>query len=324
LPQEPPVFAAPVFEPREVRPIRTTAVIRGNVRDFVNLSAFQIAVNSRELTFGVAGERISAIYVSVGDFVYEGDPIASLGVSGIDEELDVLQHRRRQLNQSLQHVIERHNLALSLAETSGVPIDDTIYMNQRNDLSAEISVLDMEIAQLFGDDSMTNLVAPISGVVTQVMTFHEGMISTAGSRVATISDVSEVVYMIRGAETELLSFGDILEMTLEEIPFQMEVIDPVENNVSVRPEWRDAAFLRFIDGDPGFASNVRGNVHMLFDEADDVLLIPNRMIHHATDRSFVFILENNIRVLRDIEIGVVGAVLSEIRAGVNEGDLVIE
>jgi macrolide-specific efflux system membrane fusion protein len=61
----------------------------------------------------------------------------------------------------------------------------------------------------------------------------------------------------------------------------------------------------------------------VLDEAKDVLTLPSRVIEKANARVFVYVLENGIRVIKDIEIGLEGNTLTEITGGLNEGDAVI-
>ena len=64
-------------------------------------------------------------------------------------------------------------------------------------------------------------------------------------------------------------------------------------------------------------------IRLVHDAAYDVLVLPNHNINNVGERVFVLLLENDIVVMRDIEIGLVGNSLTQILSGVEEGDVVV-
>jgi macrolide-specific efflux system membrane fusion protein len=62
----------------------------------------------------------------------------------------------------------------------------------------------------------------------------------------------------------------------------------------------------------------------VLEEAEDVLYVPFNTVKKANNRVFVYVLEDGVRMIRDIEIGLEGNMLTEIVSGLFEGEIVIQ
>ena len=112
-------------------------------------------------------------------------------------------------------------------------------------------------------------------------------------------------------------------MTVRDETYYGIVIDPVEYNITAnRSEYEGFILIR--DGlQYGFTTSCVGNIHVVLDTAPEVLVVPSRVIHRYEDRTFVFVLEDGLRSLRDVEVGLVGNVYVESISGLEAGEQVI-
>ena len=325
LPTEAPVMMPPAVVIRgEPSPFRLFPVSRGDVRNTADPIAQFGASAEASVSFSIGGMPIYGIFVVVGDIVQEGDLIASLYFPELAEEIEELTLRSNDIRMRLSHAHERHGLALSLAETSGNPIDDSQYLNNISDLSGELEILEWYLRTLFEEDAIRHIWAPISGVITHATTFVEDMRSTAGARIAVISDPAPPFFVVRtAADVRLMNLGDRVDMSVGEYTFLMEVVDPEEQGLHRRPEWSVAAFLMFVDGPPAFLTSNIGRVHMTFGEVFDVIYIHINDLRQAGTRYFVYLYEDGIRVTRDVLPGLRGNHTVEIISGLEEGELIV-
>jgi len=318
------VLTPPAFILREPREFVTVPVSRGDVRLFTSPSAQYMLVIEEDVRFDETGIPLYDIFVSVGDRVHAGDIIAALGGGhDLQEERGALINIRNEIMSSLTQLNQRHELALALAEASGNPVDDLHFRDQRADILGELEIIDLQLSRLAGADESRYLLSPITGLVTQALTFTEGMTSTAGRRIATISDESKAAFVVSSPIAATMHPKDLFEIILNNNTYLLEVIDPHEYGITGRSEWTTVAFLTFVDTPPMIPLNTRVIINILYAESLDVLYIPDELLRQAGERTFVYVLENGLRTIREVTIGLWGNNTIEIISGLEEGELLI-
>ena len=71
----------------------------------------------------------------------------------------------------------------------------------------------------------------------------------------------------------------------------------------------------------------RGNsavIEAVLDWADNVLVLPNHLVKPSSNGYYVKVMEDGIVNQRDVKIGIKSATLTEIRGGIEAGDLIVE
>ena len=324
LPEEPPAFAMPAFDPPPAREFRTMQVSRGDVRNETRVVTQYTLVTEVSLNFEEGGHPIIGIFVQVGDYVQAGDLLASYGIVGLSEEQEALERTRDDVLLRAAQASERHRLSLEIAAESGIPIDDARYLAEIDNLMGELEIAQFQLSRVSGLYVGSNLIAPKDGVVTHSMRFTQGMLTTAGSRVVTISNPFASAFIVR--DMHILPFmiiGEQFYITVGGRDVLVEVVCPEERGYGGRPEWANAAFLTVVEGQIFVEPGTTGIMNIVHDEAIDVVYIPNAMLRRVGDRTFVYVLEDGIRQVRDVVVGVVGNQTMEIVSGLAEGDELI-
>jgi hypothetical protein len=146
--------------------------------------------------------------------------------------------------------------------------------------------------------------------------------SRADRAVATIADQSNSVFMVRGQEIKNLVIGEHYPLTIDSIVYDAVVVDAEE--VGIERAASDEMYLVVTDEEqPIVTARTYARVTIMLDEAVDVLYLPSRVISKANARVFVYMLEDGVRTIRDIEIGLEGNNRTEITSGLSEGEAVI-
>ena len=315
----PPMLAVPV-----IPPIPTVAVARGNVQMTANPWATYLPAREERLHFTETDIPIQGIFVSVGDEVTAGDVIAALYMPEVEAKLDDLLRTQSDMQLRLTQVEERRNLALSIAATSGIPVDDTHFLESRASIRADLEILQMDIEYARRLNDTRYLRASMDGVVNRVAPFVIDMRSHPRQLVALITDHDYTAFIVAAHVAEFMHPGNYFNMTLENGTFLMQVVDPDEAGFTSTGFNRFEAFLVFVDAPPALRPGERGQVHMLFEEVYDVLYIPASALHRIEDdRTFVYVMEDGLRTIRDVVVGLEGDDLVEIISGLREGELVI-
>jgi hypothetical protein len=145
----------------------------------------------------------------------------------------------------------------------------------------------------------------------------------ADRQMAIIADVAETVFMVGGDDADLLQFGDVVEIDMRTDVHTGVVINPVEHNITANRRDNEA-FIIIQDGYRyGFTNRSSGMIRVIIDYVEENLRIPIAALNTYEDRTFVFVMQDGLRVIRDVEVGLIGNNFVEILNGLESGELVL-
>ena len=323
LPAEEPILPAPTLSVPSPVLYDADAVVIGDVILFQDIRASLVPAREEELSFPMNGILIDSVNVRVGDFVHEGDIIIELERSSYARDLEEVNRDLERAELSLRQLEEAHALNLDRARLSGVSVDTVSYTRQYDTYRHQIEVLNIKKENLEYELERRVLRGSMDGYVTSIVTFNEGDVTVADRRLATIADATETIFMVSGESADLLHVGDEVELAVQSDVLHGIVIDPLEYNITAdRSDYE--AYILVEDGHRyGLTATSFGMIRVIIDTSREVLCVPTRSVHLYNGRAFVFVLEDELPVLRDIEIGLMGNTFTEIQSGLEPGELVI-
>ena len=307
------VTTAPVAEMPEARALATVPVIRGDVVRHINPVASYISADMQQFRFSLAGHRVEAIHVDIGDYVQAGDILASLYFPRIQNRLAQALRQMEWLELDLSQINRRISFNPNNSD----------YRNERSIIVRNIELLELEIEYLMNENEQRYLRTTIDGVVTSTGLFIEGMTSNTAHVIATVVNHTFSVFAVRSTEAQrIMNIGDTFILSLNRVPYLAVVIDPNEFGIDRGRD--DEIYLIFADESPVVPERSLATVHVVVNTAYDVLQVPWRAVRRVGDRVFVYVLnEYGTRVLRDIEVGLRGNHAYEIISGLSEGEVVV-
>ncbi|MCL2197694.1 MAG: efflux RND transporter periplasmic adaptor subunit [Defluviitaleaceae bacterium] len=312
----------PMFEPPADVVFNTIPVQRGDVvSDAVLLPIFNSEIRYI-LNFARAGLEIEEIHVSNGDVVTQGQVIASLKDPENQEDIEEVRRDRERLALQIRQLQERHEFSLRMAETTGVPLDDYFYLSERERLDTAMYFLILDYEALISAELDRFVFSPIDGVVRNVMGFIEGQLSSVSATVAIVEDMEQAFFRAqRHTVAAYISPGDRFTMTIVPMALAVEVEAIIPDGFDPHPT---TAWFNIIGGeDLVFESGTLGRIVHVFDMVSDVIAIPSRALRRDGDRHFVFVLEDDIRRRRHVEIGIQSTQYTQILSGLETGELII-
>jgi len=328
-------FALPVEEEMPPLPMlavtdpiewRTAAVSRGDVMLDINLTARYIPVRQERVTFSKAGYIVEGVFVSEGDMVYEGQILASFIVPELNEQLDEARRVLSRMVLQISQLTERHEHSLNAAYITGTWLDDSQYISEMERLTEQTAHMRLEINYLLEHDEARHARSPMHGVATSVMNIIEGQTSTTHGVVATVVDMTETIFTVSQLrDLDFIIPGDLFDMTVMQDGVQFDVIvEAVDSEeLGIPRQSRVAYFTVISEYHLVFDSSTTGNITYVFGKVNDVIAIPTRLVQTIEERSFVYVLVNNVRRLRYVEIGLQAPDYTEIIGGLEEGELII-
>jgi len=318
LPVEDPIPPPPIARVPQARPLRTQVVRRGDVYRYTNVPAIYVQTREERLSFSLEGLRVQGIYVNAGDYVQEGDILATLYWPEITHQYAAALRREELLMLS----ISQHDTRRAQAQPGQTFLDG--HQAESDRLSRELYLLHMEIDLLREWYNQLYLRASMDGTIVHVTPFSEGMISDTRN-VVTIVDMTYSVFEIRSNDVvEHMSIGDIFTLTINQVPHEAIVADPYELGIDRANTRGHEVYLVLLDEEAVLPSRPSATLRFEFDVARDVVYVPVHAVHRTGGREFVYILnEQGIRTIRDVEIGLRSNTAFEIKNGLNEGDVIV-
>ncbi len=317
-----------------------TEVKKGYVALTKKFNCRYMQTKEQTVAFPVGGKKIEKIYVREGDYVKPGDVLAEISTGSLDEEIAALEYKikKEQLQKQYLDIHEEFDLRgsyfsfvygtkceeedLEEYEERDEDIRDS-YKNQREDYSDEAEFDTAELAKLKKELADSRIYASMSGMVYSVKSNLEGTISKKDEVIMTVIDGNEGVFAMEEPDyADCFSKDDILKMDIS-YGSAKGIYDVVPYNMD---SWGEVQYFSIYDGpeNDGIEMDTMGNISVVLDERENVLMLPNTCIFNADGKAYVYVLdENNMKTVCWIEIGLEGDDYTEIISGLQEGDTVV-
>jgi len=287
------------------------------------LRARFVPTREEVLFFPMNNLLIYRVNVRLGDFVREGDVILELDRSSYLQELEEIIKDIESARVGLRQLEEIHALNLQRWTLMERPVDMIGYIRRHEHYNYQIDVLTIRMDNIEAELERRLLRASMDGYVAFIRSFNPGDLTVAGQRVVEIADITEAVFMVSGDGANLLSVDDVVNITVQGELYYGVVVDPIEHGITADRSDHEAYIMIQGGHGYGFTTGTMGSVQVVFDIAKEVLAVPTNSVTVYGNRAFVFVLEEELRVLRDIQVGLVGNSLTEVVSGVEEGELIV-
>ncbi len=332
LPVEPNLERSPVTPTQTAAPFATWTAGYSDLRLEQTVRFRYKPVREAEMRFSVTGLLYDEILVKKGDLVSEGQLLASLDSGDIEPSLLELEYqleRRDMLRDGLlaRQSDDRERLELRTARLSGTERTERreeLAQQQETELDnfdREVEILELSRETLERRLEQRRLVAPFAGIVTYTRRIADGDRSSAYDQVVHLSDNERSLFL---ATTDFASYfrpGESFEITVDDVSYPVLAVDPAE--YGMEPGEKEAALRPEVE-EMVFETDQSGVVILLLDSRDHVLVIPERAVFAAGDRSYVYIDRGDrVREAREVTTGLRAGTQIEITGGLAEGEVVI-
>jgi membrane fusion protein, macrolide-specific efflux system len=301
--------------------VRTVPVTRAAVSASVSASGTVASAKARSLNFGSNG-TVEKVYVEVGDKVTTGQILARLDDDSASESLDAAAA-------ALDSADDDTSTAAAYAQ----------YVTARNTYrEAQRTV------------AGTVIKAPFAGTVTAVNGAAGDPAGSSGSSAKAstgggggaggsgaaggstgfveLADTKKLQLVGNFTESDItrlkvgqaasIGFDALTGVTATGKVTQIQPVAATNNNVVQYP-----VTISFTEVPKEVRLGQTATVRIVVEEAEDVLAVPSTMISTVGGRSTVTVLRNGKHVPAQVELGIKGDALTEIKSGLNEGDQLI-
>lgn len=306
LPQEEEILAPPLVEPPPIT-YRTVTVERDTIERRVVIGGAIVYPTQIALQFGERSGRLEEVRVRLGDQVEVGQVLATLDTDTL--RIDVERQR-----------IKLRRAELGLQRVAALGADR---------LQQEISRLDVALERLALEQLETELTkstlrSPIDGEVVFVTRVFPGEPIGARQTVVQVADPRELLFAYQGQRDDEFSLGRAVTVNLRGDTYPgVVVMTPRNVPIDAPEEMRDVVLIR-VDAPPeALTRGQTGTASMVADRREDVIVLPADAVQTYVNRKFVFVLEDELRTERTVEVGLSTPTQVEIVDGLRVGEQVV-
>jgi RND family efflux transporter MFP subunit len=299
---------------------QTTEVKKETLRSTISASGMVESENQVDLRFQTSG-LLAWVGVKEGDQVKKWQAIASLD--------------KRELEKNLLKTLRDYNKERwDFDEDSQVTYQNEIIDNtlrrilDKNQFDLDKAVADVEIKDLA--IKLATLTSPIDGIVTHIDAPIAGINITPATAVFTIANPSGMQFVANIDEVDVAKVKEGQKAIVMLDAHSDEEFQGTVGKVSfaaITTRGGGTAFPIEIklpsNENLQFKVGMNGDVEIILEEKENVLVVPNKALYQKKDQSFVKILENNRVKEIEVKIGMEGETQTEITEGLQEGQRVI-
>ena len=321
LPVEDEPLAAPILRANEKSQYTTYRVTRGDLQMRTDVTTSYIPTRTEGLFFAEGGLLFKDVFASVGDIVQPGQVLITLESEALDLSIEALERQKETNQRELENLEALYELEKDPARYTASSRQITLSYNQKkNDLLSAGKQIDLQLELQRQQKSQRIMRAGIGGVVTAMQDIRDGDRSVQGDQIITIADKTSSVFVARNRNYELLTPGMEVEIALSDNLCRAQVVDA--GTLGITSE-EPAAYLVLQEEGIAIRDNAVGIVTLVTDERKNALYVPSAAVHTARDETFVYVLENNIRITKPVVIGLDNGKSVEIVSGLAEGEEIV-
>lgn len=322
--------------------VKTTTVVKGNLVSYLSTNGTIESKTKRDY-YMPTPQKVVRVRVQVGESVKSGDIIVEFEVPDMTIQLKTAQiqydnaklqldNLKRQKNNIGQ--LQNQGAAGSqnqgqlpqISGTGGMNIDDQIRLQENQ---VELARLNLESVKNAVNKQQKYIKADFDGMVTAV-NVTEGGYSTVQLPAVTIEDNSNlrVNININQYDVSRISKGQtaVIRFVAKEFKGRVDAVNPVASKVmsATGTDTVIKAMVDVLENDGTLKPGFDVDIDIRVGEKNDTLKIPSEAI--VTDkegRERVYIVENGVVRIRNIDTGLSSDIEEEVLSGLNPGEKVI-
>jgi len=324
LPKEEQPLSPPVLHKYDPMQYNTYTVTSGDIQKLVSISVSYVHAVTEKLSFPVGGFPVTAVNVGRGDSVRKGDVLATLDSTDLDGPLLDIQNQIAANNTAIENCKALYQIdkkIAALSDTSKQAASD--YSTRLSDLEFDRQSLALRLQLQEKEEAQRVIKAGIDGVVSYADTIKPGDMYTQNTTVFTVDGGSASVFAARDSNAHYLTPGMEVDITISGMnndTYRAKVED--SDTLGITEPEKGAAYLA-LEEPVTLPDNSYGYVKLISDERGNVLYVPSRAVNTVADRTFVYLMADNIKTIRDVTIGLDTGTYTEITGGLSEGDVII-
>ncbi|MBQ3913682.1 MAG: biotin/lipoyl-binding protein [Lachnospiraceae bacterium] len=277
-------------------------------------------LNELKVFFPISGYRVNSVFVSEGDSIKVGDPLAALDVSRLEEavanygeeileaELDIAQNEEtiafynEKIASPSVNLLDKEEYTLKAHECEESIISSRKKIDYANDRIAEYNDI----------ISQSVLYSETEGTVYYVKDDLTGWTSSTDTLVMKLLDSGECAFTADDKEAcEYVKKGD-------HVTVERSTGEKYEATVSSADPESGRIVFDLDEPDYSISVGTRASIYLVVDSKKQVLAVPRVAVYGSEDGYYVYVLtDEGIREPVDVQVGLIGNNYVEILGGID-------
>jgi len=308
LPREEDLLPFDLLIPAEIT-YTTMLVEKGTIQDIVTDRSTAVSSTLVELTFYDRSGFLSELNVRTGQEVEEGEVLARLDTASLEMDIE-----RQKL------MIERIEISRDQAGITG----PRYYFRQ---IEIDLEIAKITLRQLEDEYNKSAITAPINGTIVFMSTVKPGDYVPGRSVIMTIADPSQIEFTYTGQHSRRIRFGMEAELSVEGDWYPVRVtMTPNEAPFEEMDRYRDTIVFTPLNPEeviPKVHLGRRYEFRIILEEKEDVIVLPRDVVSMFMGQYYVQVLEDGMRMERDLVVGIITNREIEILSGLSESETII-
>ena len=359
FPKEEKILAPPLRKPEEVV-YNTYEVKKTSIVNKITCRGHFVPENQVDVSFKNRDGYLKAMYVTAGQMVRKGYILATLDIDTLLNEIKrqaLTLKRAEEIRNKLKDISEidisisrmkleelknelevKYQLKESMAQIDIEKFEHEVaiqeqtfhksvleYQYQVSAAEREIEMAQLKLSELELELEKSTIKAPVSGTVTSVAYLNEGEYSPSYKIITSIADPHRLILMYSGSEYDHFRLGMEVDVDINGTLYNGKIImTPLQVPHDEYEQMKETIQIRIDSLPPDLEIDDHAIITATLEKAENVIVIPKRLVNKYVSRIFVKVLENGLVNERDVEIGIESPSEYEITSGLKEGDLVVD
>jgi len=310
----------------------------GNISQSIILSGKLQPVNEVTVIPEIVGlTEINEVRVKLGDMVNAGDILFSLDNENTQDQVENLRLAYEAAQKNYEKAKESfENAKLNLARNEQLYKEGAISQQQYEQVQLAASNIQMDALEAQLEQSrftylnslkqLDNAVvtAPIRGIVSSINIQEKGMTTAQPSLVITDISTLEVEVFVTEGMVHKINTGQEIEMEIpsvgnERIKGIVQVINPVPDQVTQLYKGK----IGLENSQQLYRPGMFAKIHINMDAKNSVLTISSLAVMDEDNTFFVFTVQDDRAVKKEVKVGMDNGEIIEVVAGMTKEDKVI-
>ncbi|MCL2707702.1 MAG: hypothetical protein FWF03_01160 [Defluviitaleaceae bacterium] len=339
------LFAPELLIPEGIK-ADTASVTRGDIERVTQHKGI-VRVRSDKLSYGNTTLRFGEFKCLTGQRVVEGQVLAVLDIEYIEDQIKAQRDSIERMKESnaIDNELSEIDIAIlqiELSELIGRAASYSEYdmeaaeakkleierrwlqldqARERQELTLHYALLQLD--ELVERTAAAELRAPYDGVITWTAQIFPGNWVAPFQGLVYISDEKDVFVEYSSVAQLLMNRDAVIRGNIGESKYEMERIILTTQEIAFFSNLRlpPPSRFRVLNPDENLKPGAYVNFYVYSDIAENVLRVPANTVYSDADiGSYVYVLENGMKAMRQVEVGMRTDVFVEIKNGLAEGD----
>lgn len=254
--------------------------------------------------------RLTQVNFSNGSQVSAGKVLAAVDNDLIRKQIEIA---KVNLTKAIRDTERLSNLAAG----GGVP------QQQLEDARNSVENLQAQVATLEKQLSMTNILAPFGGIITN-KSVEPGAFVNPGVKLADLVQINTMYMQIYAVESQLplIKVGQTAKISMDLFPDQ--TLNGRVSFIDVKADPSQRFLVELEVNNPGqLRAGMNGSVSFVRPASAPVLTLPRSCIVGSLRDGHVYVLEGNKVAYRAVQTGTISNDFVEIKSGITEQDIIV-